>query len=534
MPTVFAVSTPKGYQGTSGTPNTIGTGTKTFTVDADLAYSVGARIRTSSNGSPSNWMEGTVTSYSGTTLVAAMDTPNGSGTYSDWNLNVAGSQGAAGPAGPTGPAGPPGPGYQATSTDSVSIGTGSKSFTVQAGLAYSAGARARAASSASPTNWMEGAVTSYSGTTLTLNVDATNGSGSYSSWNINLSGAQGAQGPIGPPGSGTTVAVQDEGSNITPARSVLNFVGAGVTAADDAAGSRTTITIPGGGGMTDPTTTKGDLIVHGTTTTRLGVGGDGMVLTADAAQTLGVKWAVAAGTPAGSSGQVQYNNAGAFGASSNLFWDSANNRLGLGTTSPQALIHAVIAGGNVPPSLTYNSPANYILNAGAVDLAMGLSNISPYPFWIQARLNTNTAMGISLQPLGGNVGIANTNPLYKLDITGDCNISGVYRVNGTPISTGGGGVTTQTTYLSPTRKVDGTAYQNTTGKPMLVAVSVQITNGTIAAFTDSTSNPTTQVNNATNASTSTGNVNVTFWVLPGNYYKIAGSGGSLGVWTEWY
>src|SRR6185312_2636086 len=47
----------------------------------------------------------------------------------------------------------------------------------------------------------------------------------------------------------------------------------------------------GGGGFSDPTTTKGDLIVHGTTTTRLPVGADGQMLTADSTQTLGVKWA---------------------------------------------------------------------------------------------------------------------------------------------------------------------------------------------------------------------------------------------------
>lgn len=59
-------------------------------------------------------------------------------------------------------------------------------------------------------------------------------------------------------------------------------------------------------GFADPTTTKGDLLVHGTSTTRLGVGSDGQVLTADSAQTLGVKWGAAGGAgPAGHLGYAQ-------------------------------------------------------------------------------------------------------------------------------------------------------------------------------------------------------------------------------------
>lgn len=38
------------------------------------------------------------------------------------------------------------------------------------------------------------------------------------------------------------------------------------------------------------------------------------------------------GTPAGITGQIQFNNAGSFGADSNLFWDNTNKRLGIGAT----------------------------------------------------------------------------------------------------------------------------------------------------------------------------------------------------------
>jgi hypothetical protein len=40
----------------------------------------------------------------------------------------------------------------------------------------------------------------------------------------------------------------------------------------------------------DPTTTKGDVIVHGTSTTRLPIGSNGQVLTADSTQANGLKW----------------------------------------------------------------------------------------------------------------------------------------------------------------------------------------------------------------------------------------------------
>jgi len=47
---------------------------------------------------------------------------------------------------------------------------------------------------------------------------------------------------------------------------------------------------------------------------------------------------IVATTPAGSTGEIQFNSAGAFGADSGLFWDNTNKRLGLGAT-PLARLH---------------------------------------------------------------------------------------------------------------------------------------------------------------------------------------------------
>jgi hypothetical protein len=46
-------------------------------------------------------------------------------------------------------------------------------------------------------------------------------------------------------------------------------------------------------------------------------------------------WAAAVPAPAGSDGQIQYNNGGAMGANANFVFDDTNTRLGIGTATPQ-------------------------------------------------------------------------------------------------------------------------------------------------------------------------------------------------------
>lgn len=61
------------------------------------------------------------------------------------------------------------------------------------------------------------------------------------------------------------------------------------------------------GGSTSPLTTKGDIFGHSTVDARIPVGSNGQVLTADSAQTLGLKWATPAAAGAFASQAVSTN-----------------------------------------------------------------------------------------------------------------------------------------------------------------------------------------------------------------------------------
>jgi hypothetical protein len=91
-----------------------------------------------------------------------------------------------------------------TSTTNTTISTGSKTFTTQSGEQFIAGQFVTVASSANPANYMYGQVTSYSATTLIVNVTAIGGTGTFADWLISLSGLQGVQGNTGATGSVNT------------------------------------------------------------------------------------------------------------------------------------------------------------------------------------------------------------------------------------------------------------------------------------------------------------------------------------------
>lgn len=108
------------------------------------------------------------------------------------------------------------------------------------------------------------------------------------------------------------------------------------------------------------------------------------------------------GLPAGTEGQMLYNNAGVWTAHSGTYWDDTNNRLGIGTISPKAK-----------------------LSIGESDDLLNIYRYSDNVLGIQTTLD-NQPLGtygggnnvLSLQPLVGNVGIGTTSPVSKLHVYG--------------------------------------------------------------------------------------------------------------------
>lgn len=82
------------------------------------------------------------------------------------------------------------PGTSAFTSNSLAIGLGSKSFTIQTGKAFVIGQFVIIASTAGVQNWMGGQVTFYEDTTgiMTVNVTILAGTGTFAAWVVSLSG----------------------------------------------------------------------------------------------------------------------------------------------------------------------------------------------------------------------------------------------------------------------------------------------------------------------------------------------------------
>ncbi len=114
--------------------------------------------------------------------------------------------------------------YKTTSTSSILIGNGSRTFTVDANLAYIPLQEVLIVYDAS--NHMHGTVTSYSGTTLVVDVKTHTGGGTFANWVINLDGvpvdAITGVGTVNRLAYFTAAQVIDDAAAITAARALIS------------------------------------------------------------------------------------------------------------------------------------------------------------------------------------------------------------------------------------------------------------------------------------------------------------------------
>ena len=113
----------------------------------------------------------------------------------------AGATGPQGAVGPSGPSGPAGDRYASASDSLLNISTGIKTLVVDTGLAWTF--TQPIVISHDIDNDMLGTVDSYDSFTgiMVVDISAVNGSGTYDSWQVNLSGAAGVPGATGPQGA---------------------------------------------------------------------------------------------------------------------------------------------------------------------------------------------------------------------------------------------------------------------------------------------------------------------------------------------
>lgn len=111
-----------------------------------------------------------------------------------------------------------------TSTSSVLIGSGSKTFTLAAAINVQIGQFFKVTDQANSANYVYGDVTAWNSGTrvITINVTVTGGSGTKSSWYASVAGDRGAQGTTGG-GTGDMLAAQNlnDLANKTTARANL-------------------------------------------------------------------------------------------------------------------------------------------------------------------------------------------------------------------------------------------------------------------------------------------------------------------------
>ena len=99
---------------------------------------------------------------------------------------------------------------------------------------------------------------------------------------------------------------------------------------------------------------------------------------------------------------------------------SAGN-VGIGTTSPSARLEVYR---NLQSDTINRANSAAFMRGQDIGLAIGQYASSPYGTWLQSIKTNDTTYPLSLNPLGSNVGIGTSSPVYKLDVSGDIRATG--------------------------------------------------------------------------------------------------------------
>ena len=173
-----------------------------------LAYNTGSGAVTFTQRNSTSGTSGTSGTVGTSGTSGTSGTVGTSGTSgSSGTSGTSGSSGSSGTNGTSGAAGGDGDQYKTTSSTNETIALGSQTFVVETGLSWTTGQTAIVTDATNDANYMAGEVTAYNSANgnFTVNVTVVGGSGTKSSWVVNLSGEVGAAGSSGTSGtSGTT------------------------------------------------------------------------------------------------------------------------------------------------------------------------------------------------------------------------------------------------------------------------------------------------------------------------------------------
>ncbi|MFL5763840.1 MAG: tail fiber domain-containing protein [Bacteroidia bacterium] len=324
-----------------------------------------------------------------------------------------GANGATGPTGATGSTGPVGDQYATTSATSMAITMTPHTFTVSTGLAYSVGQTVIIANS--PGFQMVGDITSYNPGTgvMSVNVTSVSGSGSFSSWSVNLNGAPGPAGPTGATGvAGSTGSTGSAG----PTGPTGSAGSAGATGATGPAGVAGSTGSAGSAGPTGPTGSAGSAGATGATGPTGTAGSTGTAGATGPAGATGTTGATGSAGSTGATGPIgptgAPGSAGATGATG-----SAGGVGPTGPTGPNWTLSTLTF--NAAGTLTLNGTAGSggpITTGNAVWNTIGNSGTSPSTNFIGTTdaadfvLRANNTERMRISASNGSIGIGTALP----------------------------------------------------------------------------------------------------------------------------